>query len=109
MQKDNVVPFNRDKKPEQPEVTVCTRCVHFVNREPGSVREDMWYNHLCKATPLPVRIDPYDGKEKHYSTNDLGKEVFSRDEFQYCREVNDGQCPKFKSHYEHPKDCNDHA
>ncbi len=78
------------------EVTVCTKCVHFQNLEPNSSRKDCWYNHLCRATLLPIKIDPYDGKEKPYSVNDLGQECFSEDTFDYCRNINDGACPKFK-------------
>jgi hypothetical protein len=76
--------------------TICTKCANFYNAEPGSVREHVWYNHLCKASPLPKRIDPYDGKMKSCSVNDLGRGIFTDHEFEYCREVNDGNCPKFK-------------
>ena len=40
----------------KPEATVCTQCVHFINREPDSPREHVWYNHLCEATPLPTKV-----------------------------------------------------
>lgn len=86
----------RQEKPK-PEVTVCTACLHFVNLEPGSSRAHIWYNHLCKATPLPTKVDPYDGKTKPYSVNDLGDEHFTENEFPYCRNVNDGSCPKFQA------------
>lgn len=82
-------------KPEQDEVTICTQCVHFKNLEPHSARKDVWYNHLCQATPLPKKVDPYDGKMKPCAVNDLGREHFTENEFQYCRELNDGKCPKF--------------
>ena len=65
--------------------TICTQCVHLLNLEPGSVREHVWYNHLCKAVPLPTHIDPYNGKEITNSGN----------KFQYCHEVNRGDCPYF--------------
>lgn len=85
-----------DHKRSNREVTVCTRCVHFMNLEPGSSREHIWYNHLCKATPLPRKTDPYDGKMKPYTVNSLGGVYFTKHRFQYCRAVNDGKCPKYK-------------
>lgn len=78
------------------QVTICTRCGHFLNLEPGSVREHIWYNHLCKASPLPKGVDPYDGKEKACSINAFGGRYFSDNEFQYCRDVNDGNCQQFQ-------------
>ena len=78
-------------KQEKPKVTVCTQCVHFMNLEPGSPREHIWYNHLCKATPLPTKVDPCDGKTKPHGVNDLGGEYFTENRFQYCRNVNDGK------------------
>ena len=77
-------------------VTVCTTCLHFYNREPGGPREHVWYNHLCKASPLPTKVDPYDGVVKSYGMNDLGMEYFSGEKFAYCRDVNDGKCPKWQ-------------
>ena len=84
------------RKPK-PEATVCTQCVHFINREPDSPREQVWYNHLCEATPLPTKVDPYDGKTKPYGSNDLGGEYFTENQSRYCRDVNDGTCPKFQT------------
>ena len=77
-------------------VTICTQCVHFMNLKPRSPRAHIWYNHLCKATPLPTTIDP-DGKKRFYAVNDLGQEYFSDNQYQYCREVNNGNCPKFQA------------
>ena len=91
----NVIPMKREKP--KPEVTVCTQCVHFVNLEPGSPREHKEYNHLCKATPLPTKVDPYDGKTKPYDVNNLSGEHFAENQFQYCHNVNDGKCPKFQA------------
>ena len=93
----NVVSMEDKKKAKMPEVTVCVQCKFFINLEPGSSREHVWYNHLCSATPLPKKIDPYDGKKKPWSRNDLGGEYFSDNEFKYCKNVNDGKCPKFES------------
>jgi hypothetical protein len=80
-----------------PFVTICKTCAHFHNREPSGPRSHVWYNHFCKATPLPTKIDPYDGATKAYSVNDLGSEYFTDDKFERCRKVNDGRCPKWKA------------
>ena len=78
------------------EITVCLQCAHFINLEPGSPREHVWYNHLCKATSLPTKVDTYDGKTKPYSVNDNGDECFTKNLFEYCRNVNNGKCLKFQ-------------
>ena len=79
-------------------ITVCRCCVGFRNLEPGSVREHVWYNHLCLASPLPRGLDPYDGEEKPYLGNDLGRQCFveERAGFHFCRDVNDGHCELFR-------------
>ena len=92
----NVIPLKQETP--QPEViTICIKCEHFVNLEPASPREHIWYNHLCKASPLPTKIDPYDGKTKRYTVNGLGNEYFTENQFEYCRNVNDGKCSKFQA------------
>ena len=75
---------------------VCRACHNFINLEPGTPREHVWYNHLCRAHPFPVDVDPYDGEPKPYSHNDLGQRYFSKHEFTYCRNVNGkGECQDF--------------
>ena len=67
-------------------LTICVECENFRNLEPGSVRKDCWYNHLCLASPLPKKLNVVTGKMKTRSPHD----------YAYCREVNiDGHCPKF--------------
>ena len=90
-----IIPMGQDGSKSA--VTVCTRCEHFQNLDPDSSHRDIWHNHVCKATPLPTKVDPYDGVEKPYGINDLGVEYFSETEFQFCRKVNDGKCPKFQA------------
>ena len=82
----------------QNNVSVCKNCKHFRNLEPDSPRAHVWYNHVCARSPKPKKIDPYDGKLKPWGKNDLGGKVFYSEEkeFQYCRDVNDGQCRKFE-------------
>lgn len=79
------------------QITICRKCVHFLGKDATSPRKDVWYNHFCKASPLPTRIDPYDGKEKPCGVNDLGGAYFTENKFQYCRDVNDGACTKWKA------------
>lgn len=76
--------------------TVCYECVHFKNLEPRSPREHVWYNHVCTATPLPVQRDPVTGQLQNVSRNDLGREIFTDQPFQFCREINKGNCPLFE-------------
>ncbi|MGE0626815.1 MAG: hypothetical protein AB7O43_03260 [Hyphomicrobiaceae bacterium] len=76
--------------------TFCTKCLHFMNREPEGARKDIWYNHYCKASPLKRRIDPLDGVSKPHTTNSFGMHIFVDEEYQHCRDVNDGNCPKFQ-------------
>jgi hypothetical protein len=77
-------------------VTTCKTCVHFRNLELSSVRADIWYNHLCMASPLPTKTDPYDGIAKPYGVNDFGNEYFAGHKFKFCRDVNDGKCSKWE-------------
>lgn len=76
-------------------MTICANCKHFINKEPGTPRSNVWYNHLCGAVELPTKIDPVDGQEKHYSKNDLDQEHFTDNTHQYCRKINDGHCRHF--------------
>lgn len=67
--------------------TICLRCAHLINLEPGSVRQHVWYNHVCRASLRPTFRDPYDGVVKPHGADS---------KFQYCRNVNpDGHCPYF--------------
>ena len=75
---------------------ICKQCEHFHNKEYRSVRSDVWYNHLCLASPRPEVIDPYDGELKPCATNDIGRPIFTQDEFHFCRDINPaGLCSKF--------------
>lgn len=70
----------------------CYTCQHFKNSEPNGPRKDMWYNHLCKAAPLDVTINPVTGEACCKSRNDLGQEYYTNQMFEYCREINKGDC-----------------
>lgn len=83
--------------------TVCKWCASFKNVEPDSIRADVWYNHLCTVSPLPMSVDPYDGQEKPVGVNSLGHSYFSEDKFHYCRDVNDGHCQLFSALISEPQ------
>jgi hypothetical protein len=82
----------RANSTEATAITVCKECKHFCNIDLDSPRADIWYNHLCKASPLPKGIDPTDGKSKSVSTNSFGTLYFSDDVYHKCRDINDGSC-----------------
>ncbi len=75
--------------------TICAECIHFINQGP------IWYSQFCAASPLEKAIDPVTGAETYMATNSLGMHTTSDNAYQYCRDVNDGNCPKFE-----PKDVN---
>ena len=77
--------------------TICALCQSFLNLEPDSPREDVWYNHLCKASPLEERVDPVTGKPGFAATSDLGQDFVSDRQYQYCHNVNKGFCPLYKA------------
>jgi hypothetical protein len=80
---------------------LCVNCANLIRKEPpSSPRYDVWYNLLCKATPLQEVVDPTTGKKGYAQANDLGRKIVTNNPYEYCREVNmDGNCPKF-----YPKD-----
>jgi len=80
----------------EPQMTICYNCRHFTNLEPDSVRADIWYNHICKAHPLELGVNPVTGKAMAISTNDLGQQTYGNIMFDYCRNHNTGSCPAFQ-------------
>lgn len=76
--------------------TICTHCRHFQQLEPDSPRVHCWYNHLCAASRFPVRISPYNGAETSYTFDMYGKPYDTEHPWQYCRDINDGHCPKYE-------------
>lgn len=76
--------------------TFCVNCANLMRGEPSSSpRYDMWYNMLCKASPLEESISPITGEIVYIQTNDFGKRVESDKPYDYCRNVNNGSCRKF--------------
>ena len=77
-------------------MNICYECQHFHNAGAEGPRKDIWYNHLCKANPLEIGINPVTGKAQSVSKNDLGNTVYSYRNFAYCRNINKvGNCPDF--------------
>jgi hypothetical protein len=66
--------------------TACRNCRHLRNINANPAAPNIWYSLLCTATPLPQRFDPYSGKVRH-----------DGQEFAFCRDVNNGNCPKFEA------------
>lgn len=77
-------------------MTICTRCKYLLNIGRGDQQRQIWYNHLCRANPLPLSIDPYDGELKHFGRNDLGGVHVADRSYDFCRNHNDGNCSKFE-------------
>lgn len=80
-------------------VTICNRCTHFLNKEPDTVRKDLWYNHFCKASPLKKKKDFYDGKVKSVKINSVGVGVFTDDNYAHCSDINNGNCELWEPDY----------
>ncbi len=80
-----------------PEMTICVDCKHFRNQEPSGPRRDVWYNHFCAASPLPKGQDPVTGKVQQVTSNDLGTQGYTDDEFYHCRDMNGGKCSKWEA------------
>lgn len=74
-------------------MTICKKCTNHIQIEDN----DIWYNHLCGAAPLPIGLDPVTGNLRSISNNDLGMEYTSEHLYDYCRNINDGDCKLFKS------------
>ena len=72
--------------------TVCYDCKHFHNEETSGPRKDIWYNHYCKASPLPMEMNPVTGEIQATCTNDLGTKIYTDRGFRFCRDINDGNC-----------------
>jgi hypothetical protein len=77
--------------------TLCKDCKfhrHIV-RNPSA--PEVWYNHYCAASPLPETVDPVTGATGYASRNDLGRDIIVDEPYNYCREINDGNCHLFQS------------
>ena len=72
-------------------MTICVDCKHFKNLEPHSDRADIWYNHLCLASPLEKKRNPVTGKVES---------IGSQHDFAYCCNINNGNCAKYEANEE---------
>lgn len=83
---------NKDTREAVEPTTICYNCIHFFNNEPNSPRQDVWYNHLCRASPRQPIADPVTGKSGYKGVNDLGGEYITDEPYDYCRKLNKGLC-----------------
>lgn len=74
--------------------TICYGCKHFKNLDPDGITADLWYSHLCTATPLPQARDPVTGKILSVEQGSSIPNYINR-RWVYCREINDGNCAKY--------------
>jgi hypothetical protein len=78
--------------------TVCTNCIHHEEiRDSRNI--DVWYQHFCKASSREEGVDPVSGKKCFVGKNDFGTIIYTDQQWNYCRDVNTGNCEKFKSSY----------
>jgi hypothetical protein len=63
--------------------TACLDCKFFRNISPQGSTE--WYNNLCMASPKPLVFD--------YLKGEMVKPYI---EFDYCRDINRGNCKLFQ-------------
>ena len=76
--------------------TICYQCKFFHNEEPTGPRKDVWYNHVCKASPLPIDMNPVTGEMQARTCNDLGQVIHTNRTFEFCRNINKGDCELFE-------------
>ncbi len=75
--------------------TICYACRHFKNLEPNSPRQDVWYNHICTASPRKQDKDPVTGRIMSVGVNAAGDTYYTEERFAYCRDINKGSCEKY--------------
>ena len=76
--------------------TICVNCKHHLQIISNKNCPDVWYHHFCKAAKLPKMVNPVTGKESYVDTNDIGVTVYTRSQYQYCRNVNTGYCTLYE-------------
>src|SRR3982750_4381185 len=84
------------KKLGEARKAICTECAHHLHIIKNPAAPEVWYNHFCAAQPLVLVIDPVTGRGGYTRRNDLGMVFLSEDAFGYCRDLNDGNCPRFQ-------------
>lgn len=71
--------------------TICKECKHHIHDTQNEMAPEVWYNHFCGASPLPMALDAVTGK-LGYSTGRYVQEH----PYKYCRDVNKGNCSLFE-------------
>lgn len=75
-------------------ITMCKDCVYFF--DPYGDNHGIWYNQFCKASEREQGIDPVTGETVYKDRNSFGKVCFTKERYEYCRDINTGDCPKFQ-------------
>ena len=75
--------------------TICKNCKNYIHIICNPSAPSVWYNHYCKAAPLEKKNNPVTGEVGYWTKNDLGIEVESDSEYNYCRNINYGNCVLF--------------
>ena len=70
------------------DLTICAMCSHCI-------KGDMWYNTFCSEYPRAKAIDLVTGESGYTSKNDLGTTSVSGQQYNFCRDINQGNCEKF--------------
>jgi hypothetical protein len=73
-------------------VTICVQCKHLILC--GDSKSD--WSYLCKKAERIRSIDPVTGKTMYSTKNDLGHEYFTESKYDFCRNVNKGNCKDFE-------------
>lgn len=81
-------------------MTICAECKHVLRIIRNQACPTSWYNYQCAAAPRPPAIDPVTGEHGWATRNDLGRDTVSDQKFNYCRDVNTGQCSLFEKREE---------
>jgi hypothetical protein len=78
-------------------MTICKYCKHMRHDIKNRQAPDVWYNFFCSASRREKAQDPVTGEWGFLSKNSLGEINIVEEEFEYCRYVNKGDCPKFEA------------
>jgi hypothetical protein len=68
-------------------MTACKDCKHLIiDDNMWNEAEPRWYYMLCHASPRPKAFNPFTGKIE-----------IDEIRYEYCRNINRGDCPKFEA------------
>jgi len=81
------------------EKPICINCKHVLR----SAEPLIWYNFRCKLAKRVPSIDCVSGKPGFVTQNSLGMGYISDDEYEYCRDNNQGTCQNYEAQKENAK------